>query len=145
MSKLRGRCHSALDRHNVGGLEREQRFCFECVPQARHEFSGYSPRMLASMNLSEEVRRAALAARRYIADRRQSYPWPKDLSISPVLSLGEAIEPLVHKRSCFACVMPVCRSAPTFLTKGDTPESLSSLTYPLAQPKMSAKWRIPYL
>jgi hypothetical protein len=31
------------------------------------------------------------------------------------------------------------------ITRGDAPESLSSLTYPLAKPKMSAKWRIPYL
>jgi hypothetical protein len=27
-------------------------------------------------------------------------PWPKEFSISPVLSLGEAIEPLVHRRPC---------------------------------------------
>jgi uncharacterized protein with von Willebrand factor type A (vWA) domain len=53
---------------------REQRFCHSCKPEARHELAGYARRMLASMNLPVEVRQVALAARRYVVDRSQSYP-----------------------------------------------------------------------
>jgi hypothetical protein len=58
----------------LSGAAREQRFCYSCKPEARHELAGYAPRMLARMNLPVEVRRAALAARRYVVDRTQSYP-----------------------------------------------------------------------
>ncbi|HEY6128226.1 MAG TPA: hypothetical protein VIW23_08605 [Candidatus Acidoferrum sp.] len=57
------------------GTERDaKRYCYACRPEARHELASHAPRVLARMNLTEEVRRAALAARRYVVDRSQTYP-----------------------------------------------------------------------
>ncbi len=63
-----------IDAMLTGAAREQKRWCFQCKPEARHEFAGYAPRMLARMDLPEEVRRAALAARRYVVDRSQSYP-----------------------------------------------------------------------
>ena len=56
------------------------RYCHSCKPEARHELAGYAPRMLTRMNLTEEARRAALAARRYVVDRSRSYPLAQRLA-----------------------------------------------------------------
>ena len=59
----------------LGSRERETvRYCAACRPEAVHELSGYMPHMLVKMNLPENVLRAALAARRYVRDRRAEYP-----------------------------------------------------------------------
>jgi hypothetical protein len=50
------------------------RYCHSCKPEALHDLAGYAPRMLARMNLPEDVQRAARAALRYVVDRSQSYP-----------------------------------------------------------------------
>ena len=63
------------------GEERDRlRYCYSCRLEARHELAGYAPWMLARMNLAEEVLRAALAARRYVVDRSQSYPLAERLA-----------------------------------------------------------------
>lgn len=64
----------------LSGAAREQRFCYSCTPEAFHNLAGYAPRMLARMDLPEEVRRAALAAHRYVQDRSQSYPLAERLA-----------------------------------------------------------------
>ena len=58
----------------LGEARDRLRYCHSCKPEALHELAGYAPRMLARMGLPAEVLRAALAARRYVADKRQSYP-----------------------------------------------------------------------
>ena len=63
-----------IDTTLMGEERRRTRFCGSCKPEALHDLAGYAPRMLAHMNLPEEVRRAALAAQRYVMDRSHSYP-----------------------------------------------------------------------
>jgi hypothetical protein len=64
----------------LGSHERETtRYCAACRPEAVHELSGYAPRMLAKMNLPKHVLDAALEARRYVIDRRASYPMEERL------------------------------------------------------------------
>jgi hypothetical protein len=59
----------------LGSVERNTiRYCAKCRPEAVHELSGYMPHMLARMNLPKHVLDAALVARRYVIDRRASYP-----------------------------------------------------------------------
>lgn len=58
----------------LGSRERETtRYCASCRPKAVHSLAGHTPRMLHAMNLPKHVLRAALAARRYVMDRRMSY------------------------------------------------------------------------
>jgi len=52
---------------------RDRRFCRSCKPEAAHELAGHAPRVLVRLNLPKEVLEAALAARRYVVDRSQSY------------------------------------------------------------------------
>jgi len=71
----------------LGSRERDTiRYCAKCRPEAVHELSGYTPQMLHSKNLPEHVLRAALTARRYVIDRRTSYPMEErlfDLGLPP--------------------------------------------------------------
>jgi hypothetical protein len=50
------------------------RYCFSCRPEAQHPYAGCFPRVIMASSLSDEEKRKALAARRYVVDRSQSYP-----------------------------------------------------------------------
>ena len=56
------------------GHKREtKRFCYQCRPEARHEYAGCLPRVIVASSLPDEEKRKALAARRYAPDYRAVY------------------------------------------------------------------------
>lgn len=64
----------------LGSLERETiRYCAACRPEAVHELSGCLPRVLRAMRLPADVLEAAYTARRYVVDRRATYPMEERL------------------------------------------------------------------
>ena len=54
------------------------RYCYSCRPQ--HPYAGCLPRVIVVSSLSEKEKRKALAARRYVVDRLQSYPMAERLA-----------------------------------------------------------------
>ena len=50
------------------------RYCYACRLEAQHAYAGCLSRVIMASGLCEKEKRAALAARRYVVDRSQSYP-----------------------------------------------------------------------
>src|SRR6266478_4338603 len=71
----------------LGSVERETiRYCFSCRPSARHPYANCLPQIIRNADILEAEKKTALAARRYVVDRRASYSIVErlfDLGISP--------------------------------------------------------------
>jgi hypothetical protein len=62
-----------IDTTLIGEARRRLRFCGSCRPEAQHPYAGCLPQVIMASSQPDEEKRKALAARRYVVDRSQSY------------------------------------------------------------------------
>lgn len=53
--------------------ERQRRFCYSCVPEARHPYANCLPQIIRNADIPEVEKQAAFRARRFAPDRTATY------------------------------------------------------------------------